>query len=70
MKLSLNSDSESKERLDAWLNPNPDAAFKDEAKRGAEQAIAFVAKYKDDAESLSNINDFSWLKEFYESPLV
>lgn len=66
VKLSLNSDSESKERLDAWMHPIPDAQFRHDAKRGAEEAVAFVNKHKDDAEALSNINNFEWLKNYYE----
>jgi len=66
VKLSLNDDIESKERLDAWLNPNPDADFKDDAKAGAEQAVAFAKENKDNAEVLLNINNFDWLKIQYE----
>lgn len=66
VKLSLKDDTESAERLDAWLNPNQDADFNADAKRGAEQAVAFAKEHKDNPEMLLNINDFSWLKEYYE----
>ena len=66
VKLSLNDDTESKERLDAWLHPNPDADFRHDAKRGAEEAVAFAKQNKDNTEVLLNINDFNWLKTQYE----
>jgi hypothetical protein len=66
VKLSLNDDVESKERLDAWLHPNPDADFRHDAKRGAEEAVAFAKENKDNTEVLLNINDFDWLKTTYE----
>jgi len=66
VKLSLNDDAESKERLEAWLHPNPDADFRHDAKRGAEEAVAFAKENKDNTEVLLNINDFDWLKTTYE----
>ena len=66
VKLSLSDDVDSKERLDAWMNPNPDADFKEEAERGANEAIAFAKTNKDNTEVLLNINDFEWLKTQYE----
>ena len=66
VKLSLNEDTDSKERLDAWLHPNPDADFRHDAKRGAEEAVAFAKENKDNTEVLLNINDFDWLKKQYE----
>lgn len=65
VKLSLKDDSESAERLEAWLHPNPDADFRHDAKQGAEQAVAFAKQYKDDPETLANINDFKWLEQYY-----
>lgn len=65
VKLSLKEDSESAERLDAWLNPNQDADFNADAKLGAKQAVAFANKHKDDPETLANINDFKWLEQYY-----
>ena len=66
VKLSLSDDVDSKERLDAWMNPNPDADFKEEAERGANEAIAFAKTNKDNTEELLKINDFSWLLKYYE----
>ena len=66
VKLCMNTDNESKERLEAWLHPNPDADFRHDAKRGAEEAVAFVNTHKDNAEELTNINNFEWLKNYYE----
>jgi hypothetical protein len=48
------------------MNPNPDADFKEEAERGANEAIAFAKTNKDNTEVLLNINDFEWLKTQYE----
>ena len=67
VKLSLKDDSESAERLDAWLHPNPDADFRHDAKQGAEEAVAWAKEHIDDPETLANINDFNWLKQFYEN---
>jgi len=66
VKLTLSADTDSKERLDAWLSPIVDADFSDDAKLGAEQGILFAKKHKDNTEQLLNINNFDWLKTYYE----
>jgi len=66
VKLTLSEDPDSIERLDAWRNPNIDANFTKDAKAGAEAGIAFAKKNKDNTEQLININDFTWLKAYYE----
>ena len=65
VKLSLTNTDESKQRLNAWLNPLPDADFSDAAKQGAEAGIQFAKQNKDNLSELAKINDFDWLKEYY-----
>lgn len=63
VKLTLNDDAESKERLEAWLHPVPDAEFRHDAKRGAEEGKAFALSNKSNLGELAKINDFDWLQE-------
>ena len=70
VKLALKNDAESKERLDGWLHPVPDAYFRHEAKRGAEEGRAYGEKYATKPLRLAKINDYEWLKEQYESGLT
>jgi hypothetical protein len=67
VKLTLNNDKESLERLQAWLHPVPNADFRHDAKQGAEQGQAYALENAIDAHALALINDFDWLKERYES---
>ena len=67
VKLTLNDDAESLERLEAWLHPVPDADFRHDAKQGAEQGREYAKQNAKDAEALARINDFDWLKDKYES---
>ena len=67
VKLTLNDDAESLERLEAWLHPVSDAQFRHDAKQGAEQGREYAKQNAKDAEALARINDFDWLKERYES---
>lgn len=65
IKLSLNGDDESTQRLEGWLNPVPEADFKEEAKRGAEEGVAFAKKFINKPLMLAKINDYDWLKDKY-----
>lgn len=65
VKLALKDDAESKQRLEGWLHPVPDADFRHEAERGAEEGKAFALKHKDNLTELNNINNFDWLYEQY-----
>ena len=56
-------DTETEERLQAWLHPIPDAFFRHEAKRGAEQGKEYGKKFATSTEDLFKINDFDWLYE-------
>ena len=63
VKLTLNNDEESKERLEAWLHPVPDAEFRYEAKRGAEEGKEYALNNIENIEALNKINNFEWLRE-------
>lgn len=65
VKLTLKDDAESKERLEAWLHPVPDAYFRHEAKRGAEEGRAYALANKNDVAALARINDYEWLRNRY-----
>ena len=66
VKLALKDDVDSKQRLEAWLHPVPNAEFRHEAKRGAEEGKQFALQHQGDSEQLNNINDYEWLKQYYE----
>ena len=63
VKLTLNGDEESKQRLDAWLNTEGKADFTEEAQRGALEGNQFAIKNKGNLVELDRINDYEWLKE-------
>lgn len=63
VKLTLNEDSESNERLNAWLNTGGSADFAEEAQRGALEGNRFAKENKNDLVQLSKINDYKWLEE-------
>ena len=65
VKLTLSNDADSEKRLQSWLHPVPDAYFRHDAKRGAEEGKAFALANKDNLEQLNNINDYKWLNEQY-----
>ena len=67
VKLTLNEDSESSERLEAWLNTGGNADFVEEAQQGALEGNTYAQDNKDDISALDKINDYDWLKEKYES---
>lgn len=65
VKLTLKDDTESVDRLESWLHPVPDADFRHDAKRGAEEGREFATKNKNNAKELAKINDYDWLKKYY-----
>ena len=67
VKLTLNGDAESQERLNTWLNTRGDEDFTAEAVRGALEGNQFALANKDNLEQLSKINDYTWLGVKYES---
>ena len=64
------NDIETEERLQAWLHPIPDAFFRHEAKRGAEEGKLYGETYKDDLKKLAKINDFDWLREQFNAASI
>jgi hypothetical protein len=67
VKLTLKEDTDSKDRLEAWLNPVPDADFSQDAKRGAEQGKEYAIANRHSASVLANINDFEWLEQQWKT---
>ena len=65
VKLTLSDDVDSDARLNSWLHPVPDADFRHDAKRGAEEGKAFALENKNNLTELNNINDYEWLRNRY-----
>jgi hypothetical protein len=57
---------ETEERLESWLHPLPNAFFRHEAKRGAEEGKEYGKTFKGQTEALNKINDFDWLKQKFK----
>jgi len=66
VKLTLNDDAESKQRLDTWINTRGDEEFTADAVDGALAGNQFAEANKDNLAELDKINDFNWLKEQYD----
>jgi hypothetical protein len=66
VKLTLNDDAESKQRLDTWINTRGTEAFTDEAVKGALEGNTFAKTNKNNLAELDKINDFGWLREQYD----
>ena len=66
VKLTINNDEESRQRLDAWINTKGTEEFTDEAVKGATEGNQFALANKDNLEQLNKINDFDWLEEYYD----
>ena len=65
VKLTLNNDEESNQRLDAWLKCDTDAQFVEYARKGAEQGNRYAKENINNTEKLNKINNFKWLYEQY-----
>ena len=63
VKLTLNEDSESSQRLEAWLNTGGDADFSEEAQKGALEGNRFALANKGNLTELDKINNYEWLRE-------
>ena len=63
VKLTLNEDAESQERLNTWLNTRGDEDFTAEAVKGALEGNQFAKANKNNLEELNKINDYEWLEE-------
>ena len=62
VKLTLNDDEESKQRLEAWMNTKGDADLIEEGKQGALEGNTFAKENKNNLAELDKINDFKWLE--------
>ena len=65
VKLTLNEDTESQERLNTWLNTRGEEKFTAEAVRGALEGNTFAKENKNNLAELNKINDYEWLNERY-----
>lgn len=65
VKLTVNGDDESKQRLHAWLNPLKDSDYRDSALAGAKAGIAYAKQFYNKPLKLAKINDYDWLQEHY-----
>jgi hypothetical protein len=63
VKLSVNGDSESKERLSTWCVLNDDIPYGFYAYLGALAGQSYGEKNASNKEALSKINDFNWLQD-------
>ena len=66
VKLTINDDAESRQRLEAWINTTGTEAFTEEAVKGATEGNQFALKNKNNLEELNKINDFDWLEAYYD----
>ena len=64
-KLSKKEDTESKQRLLAWLNPVPTSEYYEWAKLGAEQGQLYASSDL----PIDNINDYDWLQLQFKGKL-
>ena len=60
-------DYETKERLDVWCNIGEDKPYGEYCTEGARFGKLYGESNKDHAENLSKINDFKWLREYFEN---
>ena len=67
VKLTLNNDEESKERLRVWMNTKGEGEFSDEAVSGALEGNQYALKNKDNLSMLDKINDYEWLEEQWKA---
>ena len=65
VKLTLNADEESNQRLSKWLNAD-NGYFVEQAVQGAKAGNEYAKKHVNDVEALNKINDYEWLKDYYE----
>ncbi len=66
VKLTLNTDEESAQRLNKWLNADR-GDFVEQAIQGAKAGNEYAKQHINDVEALNKINDYEWLREYYES---
>lgn len=61
VKLTVSDDVDAPGRLTAWLNASDEHAVS-----GATQGKQFALQHQGNSEQLNNINDYDWLKQYYE----
>ena len=66
VKLSVSTDPDAKYRIEEWLHPLPDSDYSAEAKRGAQEAVAFAKQNNNNQTELDRINDYDWLKKKFQ----
>lgn len=62
-------DNETEQRLDDWCSKGADRLFGEFVIQGAIAGKEYGTKYKDNLESLKNINDFAWLADYFKQRL-
>lgn len=60
-------DEETEARLDIWCSVGADRPFGEYCISGARMGREYGSRYKGNAEALSRINDFEWLREQFET---
>ena len=68
VKLTLNNDTESLERLNKWLSATR-GDYVEEAVRGASEGNLFATQNKNNLSELDKINDFKWLEELWKQSI-
>jgi hypothetical protein len=63
VKLSVSTDPDAKYRIEEWLHPISDSDYSHDAKRGAQEAVAFAKQNNNNQTELDRINDYDWLKK-------
>jgi hypothetical protein len=64
--ISGQDNAETQQRLEIWKTVGADKLYGKYAIQGAADGEEYGFMYKDNPESLRRINDFDWLKEYYE----
>ena len=65
VKLSVNTDAESLDRLNAWCTLNIDVPFGEQIYLGATTGREYGTFYSNNPDALQKINDFNWLTTTY-----
>jgi hypothetical protein len=66
VKLTVNADNESIQRLSQWMNPAKDAEFREAARAGAQAGTVYAKENINKPVRLAKINDYEWLENRYK----
>jgi hypothetical protein len=66
VKLTVNADQDSIQRLSQWMNPAKDAEFKEAARAGAQAGTVYAKENINKPVRLAKINDYEWLENRYK----